>query len=83
MPLFSYKVINDNGITEEGVRGAADEQSLVVTLQSEGYIPVQIKPAHAGTFLGLKMLSRRNQLSAKDILLFTSELAVLLESGYL
>lgn len=81
MPLFSYKVINDNGITEEGVRGAADEQSLVVTLQSEGYIPVQIKPAHAGTFLGLKMLSRRNQLSGKDIMLFTSELAVLLESG--
>lgn len=81
MPLFSYKAVNNLGVTEEGTRGAADEQSLVATLQSEGYIPIRVAPANAGSFLGVKMASRRARLTAKDMALFTSELAVLLESG--
>lgn len=81
MPLFSYKAVNNLGVTEEGMRGAEDEQSLVATLQSEGYIPIKVAPANAGSFLGLKMSGRRTRLSAKDMALFTSELAVLLESG--
>jgi general secretion pathway protein F len=81
MPLYSYKAVNNLGVTEEGVRGAADEQSLVVTLQSEGYIPIRVEAASASSFLGLKMSKKRARLSPKDIALFTSELAVLLESG--
>jgi len=81
MPLFSYKVVNSLGVTEEGLREADDEQSLIVTLQSEGYIPIRVASASARSFLGLKMRSKRAQLSVKDITLFTRELAVLLESG--
>ena len=79
MTLFTYKVINNLGETEEGLREASDEQSLILTLQSEGYIPVKVALAKSGAFLGFGR--KRSKLSAKDIALFTSELATLLESG--
>ena len=79
MSLFTYKVINNLGETEEGLREASDEQSLFLTLQSEGYIPVKVALAKSGAFLGFGR--KRSKLSAKDIALFTSELATLLESG--
>ena len=81
MPLFSYKVVNSLGAMEEGTRDAVDEQSLVIALQSEGYLPIRVTPANARSFLGFSMSARRSQLSAKDITLFTSELAILLESS--
>lgn len=81
MPMFSYKAVNSLGVTEEGMRGAADEQSLVTALQAEGYVPIRVSSAKAGSFLGLNILKKHAQLSTKDIALFTSELAVLLESG--
>jgi general secretion pathway protein F len=81
MQLFSYKVVNSLGITEEGMRNAPDEQSLIASLQAEGCIPIRVAPANARSFLGVKMSAKRSQLSTKDILLFTRELAVLLESG--
>ena len=61
------------------MREASDEQSLILTLQSEGYIPVKVALAKSGAFLGFGR--KRSKLSAKDIALFTSELATLLESG--
>ncbi len=79
MSLFTYKVINNLGETEEGLREASDEQSLILTLQSEGYIPVKVALAKSEAFLGFGR--KRSKLSAKDIALFTSELATLLESG--
>jgi len=81
MQLFSYKAVNSLGVTEEGMRNAPDEQSLIIALQSEGYIPIRVAPANARSFLGLKLRAQRAQLSVKDITLFTRELAVLLESG--
>lgn len=81
MQLFSYKAVNSLGVTEEGLRDAADEQSLVAALQSEGYIPIHVVPASTRSFLGIKIGSKHAQLSVKDVTLFTRELAVLLESG--
>jgi general secretion pathway protein F len=78
--LYTYKAINNLGVTEEGMRNAIDEQHLVAELQAEGYIPIRIKPVNASSFLGLKLFGKK-QLSSKDVALFTSELAVLLESG--
>lgn len=77
MTLFAYKAVNSLGETEEGVRDAVDEQQLIATLQTEGYIPIRVAPAGAKSFLGLK----QGKLSQKDIALFTGELATLLESG--
>ena len=81
MPLFKYKVINSVGETEEGIRDAFDEQSLIKALQSESYIPISIAPATSRSFLGLSLGGKQNKLSQKDIGLFTGELATLLESG--
>ncbi|MGR9087334.1 MAG: type II secretion system F family protein, partial [Gammaproteobacteria bacterium] len=81
MPLFTYKAINNLGETEEGVRDAPDEQFLVGALQSEGYIPIRVAPASARSFLGFSLGARQAKLTQKDIVLFTGELATLLDSG--
>ncbi len=79
MPLFSYKVINGVGETEEGVRDAVDDKTLISILQSEGYIPIKVTTANSRSFLGIG--SNKSKLSSKDIVFFTGELATLLESG--
>ncbi|MFA5984563.1 MAG: type II secretion system F family protein [Methylococcaceae bacterium] len=81
MALFSYKAINSAGETEEGVREALDETAVVVALQAEGYIPISVKTASSGTFLGLKLGRKEFNLGQKEIALLTGELATLLESG--
>ncbi len=47
MPLFSFKAVNSQGETEEGIRDAIDEQLLITQLQSEGYIPIHVKLANS------------------------------------
>jgi general secretion pathway protein F len=81
MPLFKYKAISTTGETEENIRDAHDEQTLVNILQSEGYIPISVTPANSRSFLGLGLGRKQNKLSQKDIGMFTSELATLLDSG--
>jgi general secretion pathway protein F len=79
MPLFAYKAINTQGETEDGVREAVDEALLVATLQAEGYMPIKVSPASPRSFMGLG--AGRAKLKQKEIILFTGELATLLESG--
>jgi general secretion pathway protein F len=81
MPLFKYKAITSTGETEENIRDAIDEATLVKLLQSEGYIPISVTPATSRSFLGLGLGGKQNKLSQKDIGQFTGELATLLESG--
>lgn len=81
MPLFKYKAINSSGETEENIRDATDEQALISSLQSEGYIPISVTPANSRSFLGLGLGGKQRKISQKDIGLLTSELATLLESG--
>lgn len=81
MPLYNYRAINSSGETEDGMRDAADDISLVASLQAEGYIPISVSPAANKAFFGLGLGSKRHKISQKDIGLFTSELATLLDSG--
>lgn len=81
MPLFSYKVVNNQGVTEEGVRDAKDEQTLLLELQNQGLIPIRIELARDKTFLGFRLKSASLRLSHKEIGMLTGELATLLESG--
>jgi general secretion pathway protein F len=80
MPLFSYKAINKQGVTEEGTREASDEQTLITLLQTDGFIPIRVTPVKANA-LRFTLFAKKSKLTQKDLLLFTSELAVLLESG--
>jgi general secretion pathway protein F len=81
MPLFSYKVVNNQGVTEEGARDASDEQALLLELQKQGLIPIRIELAKDKTFLGFRLKSSSMRLSQKEIGMLTGELATLLESG--
>jgi general secretion pathway protein F len=81
MPLFTYKAINALGETEEGLRDAPDEAQLISALQADNYIPIKISAANSGSFLGFGGGAKAKKLTQKDILLFTGELATLLESG--
>jgi general secretion pathway protein F len=81
MPLYSYKVVNNQGLAEEGVRDAADEQSLLQELQKQGLIPIRVQLAKDKSFLGFKVKVAGIRLSPKEVVMFTSELATLLESG--
>ncbi len=78
MPLFTYKAVNSLGETEEGIKDAIDEHTLIAALHSEGYIPIRVAPANSRSFLGWR--SKQAKLSQKDIALMTGELATLLES---
>ena len=81
MPLFSYKVVNSQGLTEEGSREALDEQALLLELQNQGLIPIRIEIAKDKAFLGFKLKSASLRLTNKEIGTLTGELATLLESG--
>lgn len=81
MPLFSYKVVNNQGLTEEGTREAVDEQALLLELQNQGLIPIRIEIAKDKAFLGFKLKSASLRLTNKEITTLTGELATLLESG--
>ncbi|MCK4841547.1 MAG: type II secretion system F family protein [Methylococcales bacterium] len=80
MPLYSYKAVNSQGEIEEGVKATADQQELLSELQEKGFIPLQIELAKDKTFLGIALSSTILKLSRKEVLLFTGELATMLES---
>lgn len=81
MPYFSYKAVNSQGETEEGVRDAADQQALLIELQRQGLLPIKVEKDRGKTFLGIRIGSGKVRLSHKEIALLTGELATLLESG--
>ncbi|NOR69835.1 MAG: type II secretion system F family protein [Methylomarinum sp.] len=81
MPLYSYKAINSQGETEEGIKNAADQQALLAELQAQGFMPIRIENASERTFLGIKIAGSVIRLSQKEISLLTGELATLLDSG--
>ena len=81
MPMYSYKVVNNQGETEEGVKNAVDQQALLSELQGQGFLPISIEIASGKTFLGFKIGKSTVRLSQKEILMLTGELATLLESG--
>ena len=81
MTLFFYQAVNSAGETVEGEQEAIDEIHCVQQLQQDGYIPLRVKPATSQTFLGFQLNGQRGKLSNKHIVLFTGELATLLESG--
>ncbi|MEE9356360.1 MAG: type II secretion system F family protein [Methylococcaceae bacterium] len=81
MPNYSIKAANKEGGIIEEYRIAVDEQSLIKDLQHEGLMPIQVKPAGFGISRWFKFSQSKQVLSPKDIILFTRELATLLEAG--
>ena len=78
---FFYQAVNSLGEIEEGERDALDEMSCIQQLQADGYIPIRIISVQRQTFLGLRLVGQQGKVSSKHIVLLTSELATLLDSG--
>ncbi len=86
MTQFNFKAADQNGKIVTGTQDASDEKGVVAALHSQGYIPIRITPAaKASSRLALKLetspFSLLKNVSDKDILRFTEDLATLLGSG--
>ncbi len=81
MPLYSYKAVKYDGEVQQGEQEAADEAALVGLLQTQGLIPLKIKPARGNLWQWLVGDQKRALLTDQEIGLLTRELATLLEAG--
>lgn len=84
MALFSYKAVRANGEVTEGQIEASDSHAAAQRLQAEGKTPLRINAATATIDSGARsprqwLVSER--VRARDIELFTLELATLLRAG--
>lgn len=82
MPVFIYKAVSREGEVVQDHHEAPNENSVIVYLQSEGYIPIEVTAASSKPF-GRLMLRRgeRKRVSQKEVAEFTRQLATLLSSG--
>lgn len=81
MAMFAFKALNREGVIIEGVKEVEDEATLVKQLQNDGCIPINVAPASFKAFYKFSFTNKNQSLSDKDILLFTKELATLLDAG--
>jgi general secretion pathway protein F len=86
MAGYSYKVADASGKIIKGTLKAEDETGAVRILQKQGYIPIRIQlmedgPSTAETRLTRWLFSLLDRVSSKDVMVFTQDLAVLLEAG--
>lgn len=80
MSIFSFKAVGPDGSVQEGRKEAANETALINQLQSDGMIPIKVtEEGLKSSFLSLKRDD--NKVNHKEILLFTKELATLLQAG--
>ncbi len=83
MPLFYYRAVSDNGEIQQGQFEVADEQAVLEQLRSRGLIPIEIGPRRKWQGLlqlDINELLRRSQ-NPRKVLLFTQQLASLLQAG--
>lgn len=83
MALFHYRAVSDNGEVEQGQLDVADEQAVLEQLRTRGLIPIEVGTRRGWqTWLQLDV----NELlqasrSKRLVILFTQQLASLLQSG--
>jgi general secretion pathway protein F len=84
MARFRYKAVNGAGEVQEGELDAASENEAVRQLQGMGLLPIRAEAAGASTlkdFLSIDIGLGGRGLRRRDVMLFTRELATLLEAG--
>ncbi len=86
MAQYTYKATDTNGKIIKDDLEAADEMAAVDMIQSLGYIPIRIRKGRQGSVgLNLDLAKALTELlervSGKDVMLFTQDLATLLQAG--
>jgi type II secretory pathway component PulF len=74
--VYSYRALTSEGLTTTGATEASDEKSAIEKLRDMGLIPVSLDEPKQGLGRPLHVRSSKQQL-----LLFTTELSVLLTAG--
>ncbi|GBE36587.1 type II secretion system protein F [bacterium BMS3Bbin07] len=75
MPVFIYEVVDRRGKKLKAKQESPNIQTLKERLRKEGFIPLSIAPHQA------KQFNLFQHIKTKDLLVFTQELASLLEAG--
>lgn len=86
MPLYSYKATDVSGKIVKGSLDAIDEKGVVAGLQNMGYIPIRINSQGKERItldfdLSTAVRAFIKRASTKDVMVFTRDLAALLEAG--
>lgn len=86
MALFTYKATDHSGKIIRDTLEAPDEMTAVATVQSLGFIPIRItRGGKRGGALNINisasMGSFFKRVSGKDMMMFTQDLATLLQAG--
>lgn len=82
MPLFHYKAFNPRGEMLDGQMEAASEAEVVARLQEQGHLPVEAKPAGAGSGpSAFKGLFKPKPFAGARLVQFTQQLSTLLTAG--
>jgi|Deesub1362B_J571_1020462.scaffolds.fasta_scaffold00061_31 general secretion pathway protein F len=76
MPVFVYEAVDKRGKKVSAKREAPDRNALKEALKKEGWIPL-----HISLYRPSKLDALIHRITTKDILIFTQELADLLEAG--
>ncbi|MBL7197192.1 MAG: type II secretion system F family protein [Candidatus Omnitrophica bacterium] len=81
MPQFVYKARDKQGQEKEATQEAASEEQVITRLQNEGLFVISISQQE---IVGKKLVLRRRthtKVSIDDLVVFTRQLATLLEAG--
>lgn len=83
MARFRYKAVRGDGEVIEGEIEAISREAVIERLRGQGHMPIRADEFGVGTGLGLSLgnLFKKRRATAKDILLITQELAILLRAG--
>lgn len=86
MSLYLYKAADPSGKIISGALEAQEERGVVAKLHDMGYIPIRITPSRGkgkrlDRYLSKDILSILSGVSTKDVMVFTQDLAALLEAG--
>jgi general secretion pathway protein F len=79
MPSFYCKAVHAEGHTIDEPREADDMETLVAELQRNGFVPIRISPTKP--FLFHFGVGQAKKLNKNQLLVFTQELATLLQAG--
>lgn len=86
MAHFLYKATDPKGKTVTATLEAADERAAASMVQAMGYIPIRIRATvkdrrHLNMDIMQSLGATFNRVSGKDVMLFTQDLATLLDAG--
>lgn len=86
MSTFAYKASDMSGNVVKGSLEADGEMEAVGKLQEMGYIPIRVQPAafkpvQLDADLSKSIAGLFSRVSSRDVMLFTRDLAALLEAG--